>query len=68
MFIDKSTIYISNGKQFCGKTFVLPVLRRSLGKIEQIFFTYITRLLYPKGEILGSLYTHTLSTDKSINQ
>ena len=34
MFIDKSTIY-SNGKQSCGKTFVLPVLHRSLGNIEK---------------------------------
>ena len=24
MFIDKSTIYFSNGKQVCGKSFVLP--------------------------------------------
>ena len=39
MFINKSTIYFSNGKQFCGKTFVLPVLPKSLGKIEKIFFT-----------------------------
>ena len=37
MFIDKSTIFFSNGKQFCGKTFVLPVLPRSLGKIEKSF-------------------------------
>jgi hypothetical protein len=34
MFIDKSTIYFSNGKQFCGKTFVLSVLPRSLSKIR----------------------------------
>ena len=37
MFIDKSTIYFSNGKQFCGKTFVLSVLPRSLSKIEKSF-------------------------------
>jgi len=24
MYIDKSTIYFSNGKQFCGQTLVLP--------------------------------------------
>ena len=37
MFIDKSTIFFSNGKQFCGKTFVLPVLPRNLGKIKKSF-------------------------------
>ena len=37
MYIDKSTIYFSNGKQFCGETSVVPVLPRSLCKIENIF-------------------------------
>ena len=37
MYIDKSTIYFSNGKQFCGKTIVLSVLPMSLGTIEKSF-------------------------------
>ena len=38
MYIDKATIYFSNGKQFFGKTIMLPVLpTRSLGKIEKSF-------------------------------
>jgi len=32
MYIDKSTIYCSNGKQFCGKTIVLPCLTKEPGK------------------------------------
>ena len=37
MYIDKSTIYFSNGKQLCWKTLMLLVLHRSLGKIEKSY-------------------------------
>ena len=36
MYIDRQFTSVM-GKQFCGKTFVLPVLHRSLGKIEKSF-------------------------------
>jgi hypothetical protein len=46
MYINKSTIYFSNRKQFCRKTIVLPVvlpvLPRSLGKIEKSFSPKLT--------------------------
>ena len=37
MYFYKSTIYFSDGKQFCEKPLVLPVLPRSLSKIEKLF-------------------------------
>jgi hypothetical protein len=37
LHIDKSTIYLSNGKQFCGETIVIFVLPRSLCKKEKSF-------------------------------
>ena len=42
MYIDKSTIYFINGKQFCGKRRVQLVLPRSLGKIEKSFSPKLT--------------------------
>jgi hypothetical protein len=41
MYIDKSTIYLSNGTQLGGKMPMYFVLPRSLGKIEKSFFHII---------------------------
>jgi len=43
MFIDKSTIYFSNGKQSCGNTFMLSVLPMSLYKIEKNYRTTLSK-------------------------
>ena len=42
MYINKSTIYFNNGKQFFEKTLLKLVLPRSLGKIEKSFSPKLT--------------------------
>ena len=78
MYIDKSTIYFSNGKQFCLNTIVLPVLPRNLGKIETSFSSKLldffikgVRKPYPFRQVLFSATCHLCvsdSSDQLINQ
>jgi hypothetical protein len=44
MYIDKSTIYFSNGKQFCGKTIVLP--RILISKLPDYFIQWVRNASY----------------------